>query len=143
MPTELTRYESPEEVENAFYRALETANLDEMMQIWAQCEDIVCVHPMGELLHGRDAVTYSWKQIFKTPGRLKFEVARTGACSTDNMAVHHAHETIHYGKSYAQSALVVVTNIFRLEDSGWRMVAHHASLHPGVETDATTVKQVH
>ncbi len=143
MPTELIHYESPEQVEDAYYQALEEANFDNMMQLWAECEDIVCVHPMGELLHGRAAVAYSWRQIFKTPGRLKFEVAHTGACTTDNMAVHHAHETIHHGKDYARATLVVVTNIFRLEDSGWRMVAHHASLHPGMETESAAAGRVH
>ena len=43
---------SAQDVENAFYEALERADLELMMSIWADDEEIVCIHPGGPRLAG-------------------------------------------------------------------------------------------
>jgi hypothetical protein len=35
-------FTTPQDVENAFYEALERADLDSMMQVWSEDDDIVC-----------------------------------------------------------------------------------------------------
>ena len=45
-------FATPQDVENAFYEALECGDLDLMMSIWADDEEIVCVHPGGSRLLG-------------------------------------------------------------------------------------------
>ena len=47
---------SPEEVEAAFYEAMQNRNLDAFMACWADEDDIVCVHPGGPRLVGHDAI---------------------------------------------------------------------------------------
>ena len=60
-------FPTAQDAENAFYEALERCDLDGMMAVWAEDEDILCVHPTGGRLTGQDQVRESWAQIFATP----------------------------------------------------------------------------
>jgi ketosteroid isomerase-like protein len=54
-------FATPQDAETAFYEALERADLDAMMAIWAEDEDVVCTHPGGERLVGFTAVRDAWR----------------------------------------------------------------------------------
>ena len=43
-------FPTPQDAEAAFYEALERADLEAMMEVWAEDEEIVCVHPAGPRL---------------------------------------------------------------------------------------------
>ena len=43
-------YETSRAAERAFYAAFQRANLEEMMQVWADEDSIMCIHPMGPRL---------------------------------------------------------------------------------------------
>ena len=47
---------SPAEVETAFYDALNRADVDALMKLWADDDEIVCIHPGGPRLHGRSGI---------------------------------------------------------------------------------------
>ena len=49
-------FPTPQDAEAAFYEALETGDLETMMEVWAEDEEIVCVHPGGPRLAGYDQV---------------------------------------------------------------------------------------
>ena len=49
-----TAFPTSQDAENAFYDALERADLDAMMAVWAEDEEIVCVHPTGPRLAGHE-----------------------------------------------------------------------------------------
>ena len=57
-------YPTPDDAENAFYDAFERGDLPAMMAVWAEDEDIICVHPTGPRLCGQDQVRESWAKIF-------------------------------------------------------------------------------
>ena len=38
---------SPDEVEQQFYEALQSGDIDALMAVWADDDDIFCVHPGG------------------------------------------------------------------------------------------------
>ena len=57
-------FPTAQDAENAFYEALERGDLEGMMAVWAEDEEIVCVHPGGPRLSGQDQVRESWAQIF-------------------------------------------------------------------------------
>ena len=40
-------FPTAQDAENAFYEALERADLEAMMSVWAEDEEIVCVRPAG------------------------------------------------------------------------------------------------
>src|SRR6185369_12018763 len=47
-------FPTAQDAENAFYEALERADLEAMMAIWSEDEEIVCVHPAGQRLAGQE-----------------------------------------------------------------------------------------
>ena len=57
-------FTTAQDAEAAFYEALEKADLEAMMAVWADDDDIVCVHPGGMRLAGVEQVRESWRQIF-------------------------------------------------------------------------------
>jgi ketosteroid isomerase-like protein len=45
-------FATPEDVETAFYEAIARADLVALMSVWADDEEIVCIHPTGQRLSG-------------------------------------------------------------------------------------------
>lgn len=120
------RYATPDEAEAAFYGAFQRADGDAMMAVWAEDDDIVCVHPLGPRLQGRTAIESSWREIFAAGAELRFRVTRIQSTDTDALSVRCVLEYIEYGAP-PQRSLVIATNVYRLTASGWRIVLHHAS----------------
>jgi ketosteroid isomerase-like protein len=120
-------FSSPEAAEAAFYRAIQNNDLDTMMAIWAEDENISCVHPAGRRLDGQAAVSQSWQQIFAHSPGMEFRLTDITHNYDKNLAVHVLHEHIRLGKDSNFQPPVIATNIYRLTGNGWRMVMHHAS----------------
>jgi hypothetical protein len=56
-------FATPEEAEHAFYEALDQADVVRLMQVWADDEEVVCIHPGGLRIVGHSAVHDSWQQV--------------------------------------------------------------------------------
>jgi len=86
-------FPAAQDAENAFYEALERCDLDGMMAVWAEDEDIVCIHPTGARLTGQDEVRSGWARIF-AGGRPRPPVIATNVYLRTpagwRMIVHHA-----------------------------------------------------
>lgn len=136
MPTLV--YATPQEAEAAFYQAFQRSDLEAMMQVWAEDDAIVCVHPLGPRIQGRAAVEESWRRIFLNSGALRFEIANAHYLQSPHLSVHCVHESIDFGARLRQHSVVIATNVYRLTERGWRMVVHHAS--PGAAA-ATTIRE--
>ncbi len=120
-------YSTPDEAEQAFYRAFESADLEAMMQVWADDETIACAHPMGKLLQGRSTVRESWRQLFAGDHRMHFRIQHQQIRQSESLAIHSVLETIFlHGDSRPRPPLVA-TNVFIETGQGWRIVLHHAS----------------
>jgi uncharacterized protein (TIGR02246 family) len=125
---------SPEDIETQFYEALQHADLERLMAVWADDDDIVCVHPGGPRVIGPAAIRASFEAIF-THGVIPVEPSQVRRVQTLGSAVHHLVERVHVVTAEgAQTASVLATNVYVKTAQGWRMVAHHAS--PGHVDDA-------
>lgn len=120
-------YETSSAAERAFYAAFQRANLEEMMQVWADEDSIMCIHPMGPRLDGRRAVKLSWEQIFSGGAAMRFELSEVSCTRNGDLAVHCVHENIDHGPGFGQRSLVLATNVYKATDQGWRMLLHHGS----------------
>ena len=130
-----TIYTTPQDVENAFYEALERADLDAMMTVWAEDEEIVCVQPGGPRLSGYAAIREAWRRIFETATKLRVRVANPSVVQTPFTAVHSLLEQISVAGDDTTRAPVVATNVYVRGPLGWRMVVHHASPTPPGATE--------
>lgn len=120
-------FPTAQDAENAFYEALERADLDGMMAVWAEDEDIVCVHPGGARLTGQDQVRESWAKIFAAGGRARVHITQQVAISAMMLAVHSVHENFHVEGEAQPRPPIVATNVYLRTAAGWRMIVHHAS----------------
>ncbi len=124
-------FATPEDAEAAFYEALENADLEAMMAVWADDEEIVCVHPGGPRLSGFDRVRDSWRQIFAGGPSMRFHLSGQQYLGGVRLAIHSVHENIVVTGQTKPLSPIVATNIYLLTERGWRMVVHHASPAPG------------
>ncbi|HET9653251.1 MAG TPA: nuclear transport factor 2 family protein [Usitatibacter sp.] len=123
-------FPTPDDAASAFYDAFERADLAAMMAVWAESDDVVCVHPRGPRLVGFDAVRQSWAQIFA--GGLGLRVVTSDPCTFEgpSIAVQSVVEMVTAPGSEADPTPVSATNVFELTENGWRLVIHHASPLP-------------
>jgi len=133
-----TAFPTPQDAENAFYEALERADLDAMMAVWAEDEEIVCVHPTGPRLAGHEQVRESWRRIFSGGAGTRFNVAQQVAMQAMMVAVHSVHENAPATGAKRAPTTVVATNVYLRTSAGWRMIVHHAS-HAPVQPEAARV----
>lgn len=124
------RYATPEEAEEAFYRAFERRDLEAMMGVWSAADHVVCIHPMGPRLTGVEAVRRSWAEIFASSERLRFRLDALHRVQGPALAVHVVRELIHVAGEAGPRPPVEATNVYQLERDGWRMILHHASPAP-------------
>lgn len=127
MSSRLAAFASAEAVEDAFYEALRKGDLTALMSLWADDDDVLCIHPGGPRLRGLAAVRASWAEILRDGGMAIRPLHRH--CTTGgSLAVHHVVEAIEFtGEGGRQTLFCEVTNVFAKDALGWRMLAHHAS----------------
>jgi uncharacterized protein (TIGR02246 family) len=121
---------TPQEAEAAFYAAFQQKDLEAMMAVWALEEDIICVHPLGPVLRGRQAIRQSWQAIFQGSTKMTFRIESQRQMQTDRLAIHMVYEHI---RALDQRHTVTATNAYRLTSGGWRMILHHASPAPATD----------
>ena len=114
-------------MELQFYEALQQGDITKLMAVWADDDDIACVHPGGARLLGAAAIREGFEAIFAhapIPVRLE-QVRRLAGLG---WAVHHVVESITVeGQQGPQQAWVLCTNVYVKAAQGWRLATHHAS----------------
>ncbi|MFK7815458.1 MAG: SgcJ/EcaC family oxidoreductase [Gammaproteobacteria bacterium] len=118
-------FSTSEEAEIAFYAAFQQEDLELMMSVWANDEDITCIHPGGNRLDGLKNIVESWEQMFSHENGIKFEINKKRVQIEGDIAIHHVIESI-YLDGELQSE-IIATNIYRKTEDSWRLVLHHAS----------------
>ncbi|MET0384252.1 MAG: nuclear transport factor 2 family protein [Burkholderiaceae bacterium] len=118
---------SPEDAEAQFYEALRDADLDRVMAVWAEDEDVVCVHPGGTRVIGPAAVRATFEAILAN-GPIVVHPEHVKRVQSMGGAVHSVLERIDIATDAGRrTGWIVATNVYVKTAQGWRMVAHHAS----------------
>lgn len=123
-------FANPQDAESAFYEALTKSDLDAMMAVWADDDDIYCVHPNGARVTGVEEVRESWRQIFAGGQSLRFQLREQQSVQGMMLSVHSVYEYITVAGEPRPRGPVIATNVYLRTERGWRMVAHHASPAP-------------
>ena len=131
---------SADDIEAAFYDALQTADIDRLMACWADDDEIVCVHPGGPRVVGVGAIRTTFEAIFAN-GAIRAWPEQVRKVDTMASVVHNLLERVEVlTASGPTHAYVLATNVYHKTAQGWRMVAHHAS--PGSEEQAQEINEV-
>ena len=125
---------TPDQVEAAFYEALQTGDLEKLMACWADEDEIVCVHPGGGRVVGPAAIRSTFEQIF-SHGHILAWPEHVRRVESLGCAVHNLLERVSVQTPEGPGqAYVIATNVYHKTVEGWRLVAHHAS--PGTVAEA-------
>jgi ketosteroid isomerase-like protein len=125
---------SADDLEAAFYEALQQGDLDKLMACWADEDDIVCVHPGGGRLVGAGAIRASFEAMFAN-GTIRARPEHVQRVESMGASIHSLIERVDIlTPDGPAQACVTATNVYLKTPQGWRMVAHHAS--PGRSADA-------
>jgi ketosteroid isomerase-like protein len=122
---------SPDDIEAQFYEALQQADLDRLMALWADEEEIACVHPGGPRIVGLGAIRAAFEAVFQR-GTVNVHPERVRRLHSNDSAVHHVLERVQLHDD-GKTSWVIATNVYLKTSLGWRLVLHHAS--PGSPGD--------
>ena len=121
---------SPDETEQQFYEALREADVERLMRVWADDDDVYCVHPSGSRTMGAAAIRATFEAIF-SHGPIDVRAHSVRRVQTHDSAVHSVIEKVQPGPAAATAGMqpvwVLATNVYVKTLHGWRLVAHHAS----------------
>ena len=125
-----------DDLEAAFYEALQRGDIDALMACWADEDEVFCVHPGGPRLVGAEAIRAAFEQMFGNGGSIHAQPARVRKIESLASAVHNVLERIEVLTAEGpRHAFVLATNVYHKTPQGWRMVAHHASPGSAREPD--------
>jgi ketosteroid isomerase-like protein len=126
-----------DDIEAAFYHALQNADIDKLMACWADEDDIVCIHPGGPRVVGASAIRATFEAMF-AGGSIRAWPERVRKVVAMGSAVHNLIERVEVlAPGGPKEAWVLATNVYHKTAQGWRLVAHHAS--PGTPSDIQEV----
>ena len=103
----------------AFYRAFADGNIRAMSDVWADDDNIACIHPGWGPLEGRDEVMGAWAAILDNPESPDLRCRLAKAFVYGNTGFVTCFEEI-------AGQFLIATNIFVRTGSTWRMVHHQA-----------------
>lgn len=119
-----------------FYAGLNhmaNGDADPLTDIWSHDETASAMHPIGGQTIGWDNVQKSWEQVA--------DLASAGKIQLEDQIVHVVGEMAYeLGTERGQFTLagqpvsleLRVTNLYRREDDGWKIIHHHTDLSPAM-----------
>lgn len=124
-----------DDIELAFYEAMQEGDIDKLMACWADEDEIVCVHPGGPRLVGAGAIRAAFDAMFAN-GSIRAQPRGVRKIESLTSVVHHVRERVQIlSEDGPQEAFVIATNVYYKTAQGWRMVVHHASPGSAQESD--------
>jgi len=140
VPPKQAIFASAEDVESKFFAAIAAQNLDMLMSVWAEDEEVICIHPTGQRAIGHEAIRESWRGIFTNT---RFRIVNQSILRWNGavFAAHHNLEMLLLGKEATPNGPLHTSHLFMLSSHGWRLVSRHVS--SGGDGAPATDSQVH
>ena len=116
-----------------FYKAFNARDLSAMKEIWSSHQNVTCVHPGWSPLNGFEPIIDSWQGIFKNSGNMDIQISDINMLVSNDLAWVSCVEKLYTIASHGVLASKVFsTNLFKLNQDGWKMIMHHASPMPAM-----------
>jgi ketosteroid isomerase-like protein len=127
-----------DDIEAAFYDALQHGDIERLMACWADEDDIFCIHPGGPRVVGASAIRATFEAMFASGGAVRAWPERVRKTVSIASSVHNVVERVEVlAPGGPAQAWVIATNVYHRTAQGWRLVAHHAS--PGTTSEIQEV----
>ncbi len=134
MLKEIVLNEEPEIIEEikaanqGFYDAFNELSIERMAAVWEESDRALCVHPGWQPLVGWAPIRQSWERIFDNANLMQFNIRYLNVVVQGDFGCVTCVEGItSVVQGRATNFSTFATNIFARSQSGWRMIAHHAS----------------
>ncbi|GLX00667.1 nuclear transport factor 2 family protein [Microtetraspora sp. NBRC 16547] len=123
-----------EELNQEFYDAIESADLDRMSEIWVEDAGdrvAMCVHPGWPMLSGRSEVLRSWALIMANTPYIQFVLTDVRTSVLGDVAVLTCAENILTAADTDEAGFaagrVVASSTYVRTPEGWRLWLYHGS----------------
>jgi len=114
------------QVEEAFYQAFRSHDIELMKQVWHQSDEVYCIHPGSSRIFTYQLIIASWEHIFSGKEEINIQLSGRTTTINDNLSIHNVKEVLTIDQRELGS--VLATNIYRqTHDQGWKMIGHHGS----------------
>ena len=120
-----------------FYAALNrmlNGDAGPVMEIWSHSSDVTTMHPVGGREVGWEQVRASWEQFAQLcsggQGTLRDPLIRVVGDLAYEVGTESGEGTI-AGQSFSFEHRV--TNVYRREAGGWKIVHHHTDIAPALQ----------
>ncbi len=124
-------YEEVIKVNERFYKALGTRDLELMDTVWVKDSTAGCVHPGWTMLRGWQAIRQSWENVFDPNDQVDIRLSGISVEVKGDVAwLTCIQELTYINRNPVMINVSQSTNIFKRYDSRWLMVLHHASPIP-------------
>ena len=104
-----------------------------MMQVWSKTSEVTTMHPIGGREVGWDNIRPVWDQVasIASDGQVTLtdQLLSVAGDTAYEVGVERGHGTM-AGEQVAIDQRV--TNIYRREEGGWKVVHHHTDLSPAM-----------
>lgn len=122
---------SADETEAAFYDAVSRSDIESLMALWAEDEEIVCIHPGSSRLVGHATIRASFEAIFER-GTVLIRPVQLHVTRHVMTEVHSIIEEVQRTTEITPDIHILCTNVYIKTPRGWRITLHHASVAPGL-----------
>ncbi|MGQ9831028.1 MAG: YybH family protein [Thermochromatium sp.] len=127
------RFATPQDVEDAYYDALEAGDAEAMAAVWDDSEAIFCLLPMTPLAVG-EQVRRLWQALLTRGRGFDLQVRHLLWIEEGDLAVHLVEEQPQIRADQPRSGAplppLYATHVFRRTTDGWRLLVHQNSPTP-------------
>ena len=115
-------------VNEGFYTALATRDIDAMEKVWLATEKAGCVHPGWAIVRNWKTIMQSWKSIFNPEDQVDIKLSDMSLEISGDMAwVSCIQEMVYIKRDPVTFNISQSTNVFKKDSGHWVMLIHHAS----------------
>jgi ketosteroid isomerase-like protein len=125
-----TNFNTPQEVEDAYYDAIDECDLEKMMSLWDPSAESTCLLPMQPTHHGKETITKLWGSMLDPEFGVSITVNHLQWSEHGDIAIHIVEEVVSLTKMGETQPPVYATNIYQRGENGWRMLMHLNSPAP-------------